>query len=45
MAVPTILATAVGTALAARGASMIQLLVAGGGLYAAAAAIVALLAG
>ena len=43
MAVPTIVAMAVGTVLAARGASMVQLLVVGGSLYAAAAVTVGLL--
>jgi branched-subunit amino acid transport protein len=42
--VPTLLAAAVGIALAARGASMPRLLACGGGAYAASAMVIALVA-
>jgi branched-subunit amino acid transport protein len=43
VAVPTILAVAVGTVLAARGASMVRLLVWGGGVYAGSVVVAGLL--
>jgi hypothetical protein len=43
MVVPTVLAVAVALVLAARGASMLRLLVIGGGIYACSAVVIDLL--